>query len=144
MTLPTDPLGVYDLLAADTALMALVGVYALADGTTRPAIACLWANERGPGGSTTAGVEVVVARGTSGTAETFLTGGEAVTRVIRLYVTQWQPASGTANLEAAVVRIGQLLPGATWQPINLPDGLTGLGQYAVRWDAEEADRWAEN
>jgi hypothetical protein len=143
MPLPSDPLGVYDLLAADATLTALLGTYTLPGGTTRTAIACLWPNERGPGGSTTAGVEVVIARGTTGTTEPHLSGGETTSRVIRLYVTQWQPASSPFRLEAAVERVCQLLPGATWQPVNLPDGLTGLGQYAVRWDSEESSRWTD-
>jgi hypothetical protein len=144
MTLPTDALGVYDLLAADVTLAALLGTYLTAQGTTMPAIATLWPGESLPGGTVARGVEVVIARGTTGTNEPDLTDGGTIGRTIRLYATQWEPVSGAQNLEAAVARIGRILPGATWQPVSLPDGLTGLGQYAIRWEQSEAVVWQEN
>lgn len=144
MTLPVDSIGVYDLLAGDATLSGLLGTYTTAQGTTMPAIATLWPGEALPGGTVARGVEVVVARGTTGTSEPDLTDGGTLSRVIRLYATQWSPVTGGQNLEAAVARIGQLLPGATWQPVDLPDGLTGLGQYAIRWEQQEAGSWQEN
>lgn len=141
MALPVDAVGVYDLLAADATLLALLGTYTTAQGTTMPAIACLWPGESLPGGTTATGVEVVVARGMTGAAEALLSEGGTISRVIRLYVTQWVPASGAQNLEAAVARIAKLLPGATWTATTMPDGLTGLGQYAIRWEQPEAVEW---
>lgn len=143
MTLPVDPVGVYDLLAADATLLGLLGTYTTKQGTTMPAIAVLWPGESLPTGTTMTGVEVAISRGTTGTPEPHLTGGETMSRVIRLYVTQWTVTSGGQNLEAAMVRIAQLLPGATWQPVEAPNGLTGLGQYAVRWEAGTVDRWTD-
>lgn len=145
MSQPTDAQGIYDLLEGDAELVGLLGTYLFAGAAEPvPALAVLMPNEDLPNGTTISGVEVVISRFSGGSSTPFLTGGEQESGEFRLYATQWESEDGV-QLEAVVRRIGQLLPGATWQPVALPDGLGGQAQMAIRWlQPEVAVRWQES
>lgn len=136
MPLPTTTLALYDRLAADSTLLALLGVHVLADGTTRPALAHFWPKEAIEPTTRPQGVEIVVWRNPVGTAVTLCETGEQDTRpTFRLSVTQWEPptAGGACNQLAVVNRLLQLLPGANASDVTI-DGLTsGLQQHTVTW-----------
>jgi len=136
MPLPATTLALYDRLAADATLLALLGVHVLADGTTRPALAHFWPKEAVEPTTQPAGVEIVVWRSPMGTATTPTQTGEVDTRpTFRLSVTQWEPptAGGACNQLAVVNRLLQLLPGANASDVTI-DGLTsGLQQHTVTW-----------
>jgi hypothetical protein len=136
MPLPTTTLALFDRLAADATLLALLGIHVLADGTTRPALAHFWPKEAIEPITQPAGVEVVVWRNLVGTAVTVCETGEQDTRpTFRLSVTQWEPptAGGACNQLAVVNRLLQLLPGANASGVTI-DGLTsGLQQHTVTW-----------
>jgi len=136
MPLPTTTLALYDLLAADATLLALLGVHVLESGATRPALAHFWPKEAIEPTTRPAGVEIVVWRNLVGTAVTLCETGEQDTRpTFRLSVTQWEPptAGGACNQLAVVNRLLQLLPGANASDVTI-DGLTsGLQQHTVTW-----------
>ena len=146
MTLPTTAQEIYDLLEADEALMAMLGTCLLKGADEPiPALSVMWPNEEGEDGTVMEGVEVTIARTSSGDSKAFSTGGEEKSALFRLYVTQWTvlPTAGF-NLDAVVRRVCQLLPGATWSDNSLPDGLGGLGQVAIQWlNPEIETRWED-
>ena len=149
MSEPTTARGIYDLLEADAELQGLLGTYLFQDAPESvPALAVLMPGEDLPNGTTISGVEVVISRFSAGSSAPFLTGGEMQSGEFRLYATQWSIEVGSEvglQLEAVVQRIGQLLPGATWQPVPLSDGMGGLAQQAIRWLQPEARvRWEES
>jgi hypothetical protein len=136
MPLPTTTLALYDRLAADATLLALLGVHVLESGATRPALAHFWPKEAIEPTTRPAGVEIVVWRNLVGTAVTLCETGEQDTRpTFRLSVTQWEPpaAGGACNQLAVVNRLLQLLPGANASDVTI-DGLTsGLQQHTITW-----------
>jgi len=146
MSLPTTAQEIYDVLEADEALMAMLGTCLLKGAEEPiPALSVMWPNEEGEDGTTMEGVEVTIARSSSGDTRPFITGGEETSALFRLYVTQWTvlPTAGF-NLDAVVRRVCQLLPGATWSDNSLPDGLGGLGQVAIQWlNPEIETRWED-
>ena len=144
--LPTTAEGIYDLLAADEALVAMLGTYLFPDAEEPiPALAVLLPMEEHPEGTVSEGLEVVINRVPEGGDEPFMTGGGEVGGTFRLYVTQWTPGEGGAyQIEPALRRIRQLLPGAQWRDNTLPDGLGGLAQMAVTWEHPELETtWAD-
>lgn len=145
--MPTTAQGIFDLLAADTTLTALLGTYRGLPGVTGtvPALAVLMPMEERPPGITIQGVEVVVARFPSGGSAPFSTGGEEMSAEFRLHATQWTPSgSGAYNLEAVVRRIARLLPGASWRDNTPPEGLGGLAQMAITWlNPEVETNWTD-
>lgn len=146
MTFPTTAQEIYDLLAADEPLMAMLGTCLLKDAPGPiPALSVMWPGEQPDDGTVMEGVEVAIARITSGDSKAFSTGGEEKSALFRLYVTQWTviPTAGF-NLDAVVRRICELLPDATWSDNSLPDGLGGLGQVAIQWlNPEIETRWED-
>lgn len=139
MALPTDSGALFDYLQADTALAALLGLYTFKGGGTAPALSRLWPNEAREQGTVCSGVEVAIGRVPTAAGEAFFSGEVAEGRIFRIYVTQWTALpGGTANLDAVVTRILQLLQGAASStPAGLPDGLTGLGQVVIRYESEQ-------
>lgn len=141
MTLPTTTLAIFDLLAADTALTALLGTHKLKTGATRPALAHLWETETIEPTTKQFGVEIVVKRGPMGTAvEPSHDGGGSQNPTFRLVVTQFAPATrtGAYNLEAVLNRLQQLLPGANANNVTVPDLTTGLSQFVLIWTSVAA------
>ena len=67
-------------------------------------------------------------------------GGGAQNPTFRLVVTQFAPAirTGTYNLEAVLIRLQQLLPGANANNVTVPDLTTGLSQFALVWTSVAA------
>jgi len=136
MPLPITTLALYDRLAADATLLALLGIHVLADGTTRPALAHFWPKEAIEPTTQPAGVEIVVWRNLVGTAVTLCETGEQDTRpTFRLSVTQWEPPTvgGACNQLAVVNRLLQLLPGANASDVTIDGLTTGLQQHSVTW-----------
>ena len=131
--LPTTAQGIYDRLQADAALMALVGVYALVDGTTMPAMAVLSANEKLPPETGIDGIEVVITGVSAYAPQPMLTFETLLRPSWRIYVVAY---SSTTNLQAATERILTLLPGAT--AVGVPGDAPGMGigvldQQVVSW-----------
>ena len=142
MAAPTDSGALYDLLAGDTALMALLGTYTFKGGGTAPALARLWPNEPREQSTRCSGVEVSIARIPATVGRGLWTGETRAASVFRIFVTQWAVPVETPplphNLDAVVERILVLLEGqADATPAGLPDGLTGLGQTVIRYAAIE-------
>lgn len=135
MAVPTESGALFDLLAGDTTLMALLGEFTFSDGSTEPALARLWPNEPREQGTRCSGVEVSIARIPATVGRGLWTGETMGASVFRMFVTQWAVATGGAhNLDAVVERILILLEGqADATPAGLPDGLTGLGQVVIRY-----------
>ena len=140
MTLPTTSLAIFDLLAADTALTAILGTHRLRTGATRPALAHLWETETIEPTTKQAGVEIVVKRGPMGTAVVPAHDGGAQNPTFRLVVTQFAPASrtGAYNLEAVLNRLQQLLPGSNSNNVTVSDLTTGLSQFVLVWTSVTA------
>lgn len=135
MTLPTTSLALFDLLASDTVLAPLLGIHTLRDGSTRSALAHFFQEETIEADATPSGVEVVVWRSPMGTAaEPFETGEIDLRPTFRMTVTQWEPLSGGAYHQAAVLtRIQQLLPGANATDLTIDGLTTGLQQHVIAW-----------
>ena len=138
MAVPTESGALYDLLAGDTALMALLGEFTFSDGSTAPALSRLWPNEPREQGTRCTGVEVSIARIPATVGRGLWTGETMGASVFRIFVTQWavppEPPGLPLNLDAVVERILILLEGqADATPAGLPDGLTGLGQTVIRY-----------
>ena len=136
MTLPTTSLAIFDLLAADATLTALLGTHKLQSGATRIALAHLWETETIEPTTEQFGVEIVVKRGPMGTAVApSHDGGGAQNPTFRLVVTQFEPSprTGAYNLEAVLTRLQQLLPGANASNMTVPDLTTGLSQFVLIW-----------
>lgn len=137
--LPQTTGELYDLLAADAPLLALLGTYTFRSGDTAPALSRLWRREDEAERPVCSGLEVAIARlGTTDTRGLFT--GEVARRVVmRAYVTQWSVPEGEEwQLEAAVERILDLLEGtASSTPNDLPEGLNGLGQVVIRYEPPE-------
>lgn len=133
MTLPATAEAIYDRLMADGAIAAALGTYTLADGTTRPAIAVLAANETLPPGTTATGIELVITA-VPGFANRPLLSTETLTNPTwRIYVMGWQSA---ARLQAVAQRILALLPGASSVPVpgDAPGkGIGVIDQVAITW-----------
>ena len=141
MTLPTTSLAIFDLLAADATLLSLLGTHRLRTGATRPALAHLWEVETIEATTKQFGVEIVVKRGPMATAMVPAhDGGGAQNPTFRLVVTQFAPAirTGAYNLEAVLIRLQQLLPGANANNVTVPDLTTGLSQFALVWTSVAA------
>jgi len=133
MALPTTAQGMYDLLVADATIAAALGTYTLADGTTRPAIAVLAANEHLPEGTTAVGIELVITA-VPGFAPRVLLSNETLTNPTwRIYVMGWQSIT---SLQAVAERVMALLPGATAASVegDAPGSDIGvLDQVVIRW-----------
>ena len=142
MPLPTDSGALFDLLAADATLLALLGTYSFRDGESERALSRLWPNEPREQAARCSGVEVAVARIPAKAGRSLWSGEAMAAAVFRIYVTQWavpeEPPGLPYNLDAVVDRILVLLDGqAESTPAGLPDGLTGLGQVVIRYAAME-------
>lgn len=135
MAVPTESGALYDMLAGDSTLLALLGTFTFKNGSTAPALSRLWPNEPREQGARCSGVEVSIGRIPATASRGLLTGETTAAWVFRIYVTQWAVAAGGAlNLNAAVARILVLLEGmGEATPAGLPDGLTGLGQVVIRY-----------
>lgn len=133
MTLPATAQAIYDRLLADATIAAALGSYTLADGTTRPAIAVLAANESLPPGTTAVGIELVI-KSVPGFAPQVLLSSETLPNPTwRIYVMGWQSA---AALQAVAQRVMALLPGATASDISgdAPgEGIGVIDQVVIRW-----------
>lgn len=133
VTLPATAEAIYDRLVADTAIAAALGTYTLADGTSRPAIAVLAANESMPAGTIAEGIELVITA-VPGFANRPLLSTETLPNPTwRIYVMGWQSA---AQLQAVAQRILALLPGAKTTPIDSDAPGKGIGvvdQVVVTW-----------
>jgi hypothetical protein len=141
VTLPTTSLAVYDLLAADTTLTALLGTHRLQTGATRLALAHLWETETIEQTTQQFGVEIVVKRGPMATAMAPAhDGGGAQNPTFRLVVTQFRPSprTGPYPLEAVLSRLQQLLPGANSNNVTVPGLTTGLSQIVLTWTSVTA------
>jgi hypothetical protein len=133
MTLPATAEAIYDLLLADAAIAAALGTYTLADGTTRPAIAVLAANESLPPGTTAVGVELVITAVPGFGPQVLLTEETLVNPTWRIYVMGWRSA---AQLQAVAQRVIALLPGATAASVegDAPgEGIGVIDQVVIRW-----------
>jgi hypothetical protein len=141
MTLPTTSLAIFDLLAADTALTALLGTHRLQNGATRLALAHLWETETIEQTTQQFGVEIVVKRGPMAT---FMVpahdGGGAQNPTFRLVVSQFKPSprAGAYNLDAVLNRLQQLLPGSNTNNVTVPGLTTGLSQSVLVWTSVTA------
>jgi hypothetical protein len=133
MALPATAQGIYDLLVADATIAAALGTYTLADGTTRPAIAVLAANEHLPEGTTAVGIELVITA-VPRNAERVLLSSETLTNPTwRIYVMGWQ---SIASLRTVADRVVALLPGATSANVEGDAPGSGIGvldQVVIRW-----------
>lgn len=136
MALPVDAVAIYDRLAADSVLAALIGQF------TRPfaqgpiaAISVMEQGERLPEGWSQLGLEVRIIRTPSYPQAIPLMGDEVLLRpVFRMHLTQWSlSTAGVYVLQAAAQRVLALLPGATAEDVTLQAGVTGLSQLVVRW-----------
>ena len=133
MTLPATAEAIYDRLAADATIAAALGTYTLANGTSRPAIAVLAANESLPPGTITEGIELVITRVPGFASRVLLTTETLPNPTWRIYVMGWQSA---AQLQAVAQRILALLPGASATPIDGDAPGKGIGvldQVVVTW-----------
>lgn len=135
MPTPTESGALFDLLAGDATLMALLGQFTYSNGTTAAALSRLWPNEPREQGARCSGVEVSIGRIPATVGRGLWTGETMSAGVFRIFVTQWAVTPGGAhNLDAAVARILLLLEGqGDATPAGLPDGLTGLGQVVIRY-----------
>lgn len=136
MPLPTTTLALFDLLAADTNLLSLLGVHTLTSGATRPALAHFFPKEAIEPTTIPSGVEIVVWRNPMGTAAELAQTGEVYQNpTFRLTITQWEPASptGAYNIAAVLNRLQLLLPGANANDVTIDGLTTGLSQYVLTW-----------
>jgi hypothetical protein len=141
MTLPTTSLAIFDLLAADTTLTALLGTHKLQNGATRLALAHLWETETIEPTTRQFGVEIVVKRGPMATAVApAYDGGGAQNPIFRLVATQFRPSprTGPYHLDAALKRLQQLLPGANSNNVTVQGLTTGLSQFVLTWTSVTA------
>ena len=141
MTLPTTSLAIYDLLAADATLTALLGTHRLQTGATRPALAHLFETETIEQTTQQFGVEIVVKRGPMATAVAPAhDGGGAQNPIFRLVATQFRPSprTGPYHLDAALKRLQQLLPGANSNNVTVQGLTTGLSQFVLTWTSVTA------
>ena len=141
MTLPTTSLAIFDLLAADTTLTALLGSHRLQSGATRLALAHLWETETIEPTTQQFGVEIVVKRGPMATSMVPAhDGGGAQNPTFRLVVTQFKPSprTGAYNLDAVLNRLQQLLPGSNTNNVTVPGLTTGLSQFVLVWTSVTA------
>jgi hypothetical protein len=139
MALPINSHQIFDLLAADSALMALLGVHRLRNGTTRPALAHLWPHEAIEATSEPAGVEIIVYRSAMGSATQLTETGQIVPNLtFKLAVTQWVPLSGGYNQSAVINRLFQLLPGANASDVTIDNLTAGLQQHIITWQCVAA------
>ncbi len=133
MALPSTAQAIYDRLQADAAIAAALGTYTLVDGTTRPAIAVLAANEKLPPGTVAHGIELVITA-VPGFANRVLLSTETLPNPTwRIYVMGWQSA---AQLQAVAQRVLALLPGASATPVpgDAPgEGIGVIDQVAITW-----------
>jgi hypothetical protein len=133
MTLPATAQAIYDRLLADTAIAAALGSYTLTDGTTRPAIAVLAANETLPPGTTAVGIELVITAVPRNAERVLLTTETLTNPTWRIYVMGWQ---SIASLRTVADRVVALLPGATSANVegDAPgEGIGVLDQVVIRW-----------
>lgn len=140
MPLPTTSLAIYDLLAADTTLLALLGVHTITGGT-RPALAHLFPKETLEPTTIPSGVEIIVWRSPMGTAANLAQTGEVYQNpTFRLSVTQWEPATTTApyHIQAVLNRLQTLLPGANVADVTIDGLTTGLSQHVLTWTCPTA------
>jgi len=139
MALPINSYQIFDLLAADSALMALLGVHQLRNGTTRPALAHLWPNESIEASAEPAGVEIIVYRSPMGSATQLAETGQIMPNLtFKLAVTQWKPISGAYNQSAVINRLLQLLPGANASDVTIDNLTAGLQQHVITWQCVAA------
>ncbi len=133
MTLPATAQAIYDRLLADTAIAAALGSYTLTDGTTRPAIAVLAANETLPPGTTAVGIELVITAVPGFGPQVLLTTETLTNPTWRIYVMGWR---SIAQLQTVAQRVMALLPGATVASVegDAPgEGIGVLDQVVIRW-----------
>lgn len=140
MPLPADTGAIFDLLAADEVLAPILGEYRYPSGAVLPAIVRLWPNESLGPGVTVEGMEVIVLRTAPAEGTPWATGEIHAPTTFTVSLIQHEARrDGTGApwvadaLEQAKARVLALLPGATASDVGLPDGSTGLGQYAIRW-----------
>ena len=132
MPLPATAQDIYDVLLADATIAAALGTYTLADGTSRPAIAVLAANESLPPGTTAVGIELVITA-VPGFAPSLTQEATLPNPTWRIHVMGWQSA---AQLQTVAQRVMALLPGATAASVegDAPgDGIGVIDQVVVRW-----------
>jgi hypothetical protein len=141
MALPVDSGELYDLLQADTALVALLGVFTFKGGGTAPALTRLWPNEPRDQAARCSGVEVAIGQVATVLSRPLMTGETISSETFRIFVTQWSvPPDGSHNHAAVIERILVLLQGqAEATPAGLPDGLTGLAQTVIRYVVPERE-----
>jgi hypothetical protein len=133
MTLPATAQAIYDRLLADATIAAALGTYTLADGTSRPAIAVLAANEKLPPGTIAEGIELVITAVPGFANRVLLTTESLPNPTWRVYVMGWQSA---AQLQVVAQRVLALLPGASATPVpgDAPgDGIGVIDQLAITW-----------
>jgi hypothetical protein len=130
---PTTAQAIYDRLLADTTLAANLGTYTLKDGTTRPAVAVLAANEAMIPGVSNTGVELVITD-IPGYAPQTLIGGEVLPNPTwRIYLVAW---GDTAGLQTIAQRVMVLLPGSSAASVegDAPgEGMGVVDQTVIHW-----------
>jgi hypothetical protein len=133
MTQPTTAQAIYDRLLADATIAAALGTYTLADGTTRPAIAVLAANEQLPPGTTAVGVELVITAVPGFAPQVLMTPETLTNPTWRIYVMGWQSLT---SVQSVVQRVLALLPGARSGrvPGDAPgEGIGVIEQEVITW-----------
>jgi hypothetical protein len=131
---PTTAQVIYDVLAADSAFLAMLGSYRFRGNSSReiPALSIVTAGEDMPALRRVQGVECIVQDAGNITASSYLTGDQPrLTTSWNVFLVAWEESTG-AELQVASEHILKRFAGSrSYQTVATPDGLGSLVQTKV-------------
>lgn len=128
----TSPQVIYDTLTSDAIFVGLTGSRTFQGGNaTLDAISIVTPGENLPDLKSVTGLEVVIHDISNLGRRQYLTGGDDITTIWKVYLMAWPPANG-ATLNDAATRIMELFSNATTiETSPTPEGLGSLAQVLV-------------
>lgn len=131
-TFPVSAQVIYDTLAADASLAALLGEYQFKSGLTAPAMSILTPGSDLPMLSGTTGVEVVIHDVGNVNRTDYLTGESEFDTLWPVFVICWKGATGANMHEVAKLICSHFVGSNALQTVAAADGVGALVQTKVQ------------
>jgi hypothetical protein len=132
VTKAATPEDIYSALVASPELMALVGTYTFANGSTSPSISIVSPGQNLPALQQQTGLEVVIHDSATATPRMYISNASDLVFEWNVYLMAWAPAYGSAVTEA-VRLISGIFPMADAVTVSSIDSTMGVSfQQKVR------------
>ena len=128
---PTSAQVIYDTLAADAGLAALLGTYTFSAGGSYPALSIVSPGENLPATRSVSGLECVIHDVGNTQPKNYVSNAAYIMTTWQIFLIAWEPATG-ADLQAATELVcSKFANSYSTQTVAVSDGLGALVQNKI-------------